>query len=99
MKYLKLKPKEPLERDITRNIRGYLNIRGIFHYKQWQGLGSLPGVSDIIGIYRGKYLAIEVKCPGNKLSDRQKAFLDRVNEEGGIGFMATSVDDVIEKLR
>ncbi len=92
----KFKPKES---EITREIRGYLKIRGVWHYKQWQGLGSLPGVSDIIGIWKGRYLAIEVKREGGKLTELQQRFMDRVNDEGGMAFVARSIEDVEERLK
>lgn len=91
------KPKQS-EKDITRAIRSLLNTLGIWHWKQWQGMGSYPGVADILGIYQGKLLAIEVKTVNGKVSDRQDAFIDQVNLRGGIGFVARSPDDVIEKL-
>lgn len=56
------------------------------------------GVSDIIGIWQGRYLAIEVKRPGLELTKYQELFINRVNKEGGLAFMAKSVDDVIDKL-
>jgi Holliday junction resolvase len=88
------------EADITKAIRSLLDAYGIFHWKQWQGPMSQPkGVSDIIGIYRGKFLAIEVKTERGKLTDAQRAFLDRVNREGGIAFVARSVEDVIRELK
>jgi Holliday junction resolvase len=89
---------EPKEKQVTTEIRRYLKIRGIWHYKQWQGLGSFIGVSDIIGIYKGRYLAIEVKAPKKEPSENQRAFIDRVNHEGGLAFVARSVDDVITGL-
>lgn len=92
-----MKPKQS-EKDITRAIRGLLNTLGIWHWKQWQGMGSYPGVADILGIYQGKLLAIEVKTLNGKVSDRQDAFIDQVNLRGGIAFVARSPDDVIERL-
>ena len=87
------------EADITRQIRQYLDMQGIFHWKQWQGPMSQPkGVSDIIGIYNGRFLAIEIKKPGGKLTPMQAAFIMKVIAAGGIGLMATSVDDVIARL-
>lgn len=56
------------------------------------------GVADILGIFNGRFLAIEVKRPGNPLTRCQKHFLDSVNREGGIGFVARSIDDVIDQL-
>lgn len=90
----RLKDRPILEAEITKSVREYLKMKRIFHYKQWQGLGSLHGISDIIGILNGKYLAIEVKRPGKSPSPKQQAFLDRVNSEGGIGIIVRSVGDV-----
>lgn len=91
--------KGPTEKQITANIRKYLSIKNIWHWKQWQGPMSQPrGVSDIVGILYGLMLAIEVKKPGGKLSDYQERFLENVNKRGGIAFVAFSVDDVIRVI-
>jgi penicillin-binding protein-related factor A (putative recombinase) len=60
----------------------------------------INGVSDIIGIYKGMPIFIEVKTPKtkNRLSIDQKFFLEKVIKMGGIGIVATSVDDVIAQL-
>ena len=87
------------ESEITKQIRDYLKIRQIFHWKVMQGLGATPGIADILGIYKGKPLAIEVKTAKGKPSENQLAFLARFRTEGGIAFIARSVDDVIEGLK
>ncbi len=95
----RLFPKMPrTEKEITREIRAYLRLRGVFHWKQHQGLGSYPGVSDILGCYRGRLLAIEVKAPKGHLSVKQRAFLERVQAEGGIAVVARSVEEVMKAL-
>lgn len=86
------------ERDITRQIRDVLKYHGIFHWKVHQGLGSTPGVADILGCYKGRLLAIEVKAPKGRLSEHQVRFLERVSQEGGIAIVAYSVDAVIGQL-
>ena len=97
---LKLKPpKPPTEKDITTEIRKFLKFKGIFHYKAFQGMGSIRGISDIIGCYKGHFLAIEVKNQTNKLSEHQEAFLDNVRRSGGIAFVARSVNDCIDNLK
>lgn len=57
------------------------------------------GVSDIIGIYKGRFLAIEVKKPGAKPTNHQWNFLKAVHENGGIALVARSVEDVAEILK
>lgn len=46
------------------------------------GVGS-PGGADLIGLYRGRFLAIEVKTPTGRLSDEQKRFQQLVDRNGG----------------
>lgn len=67
--------------------------------KQRQRHYSSKGVADILGIYKGKPLAIEVKYGKGRLQPHQKEFLDRFEKEGGIAFVAYSIDEVIEKLK
>ena len=56
------------------------------------------GIADILGVYKGRFLAIEVKRPGLKPTADQQAFIDNVNEAGGIGFVAWFPEDVIKRL-
>ncbi len=99
--------KPQTEKEITQAIRTVLKTFGIFHYKVWQGLGSQKGVSDIIGIYKRLFLAIEVKredaiqCPYNcnhKTCWEQAKFLKAVSKEGGIALVVRSVDDIFKGL-
>jgi len=52
------------------------------------------GVSDILGIYKEKPLAIECKAKNGKLSPEQKTFLSMFEAFGGIAICARSIDDV-----
>jgi len=90
---------QPKEKDITREIRSYLRIRGIFHWKEWGGPMSENGVPDILGCWKGRMLGIEVKTARGHVSDYQQAFIDRINREGGLAFVARSVEDVMERLK
>jgi hypothetical protein len=56
------------------------------------------GVSDLIGCYQGRMIAIEIKRPGGKPSQDQVNFIAAVNHAGGLGFVTDNVDTVIEKL-
>jgi hypothetical protein len=54
-----------------------------------------PGCSDLIGQLKdGRFLAVEVKAPGGRLSDAQTIFLNRVTTAGGVAFMARNAADV-----
>jgi len=86
------------EKDITASIRKYLNLVGIFHWKNWGGPMSTQGIPDILGCWKGRMIGIEVKTSKGRLNEKQKAFIERINEEGGLAFVAQSVDDVIKNL-
>lgn len=61
--------------------------------------GLCVGSSDLIGwTSAGRFLAIEVKTKKGVLRTEQIKFLDAVNKSGGIGFVANSTTDVIERL-
>ncbi len=99
------------ESQIQKAILEYLQLRRIYCWKNHstgifnaKGGGFIPtgkpGISDILGILKGgRFLAIEVKKPGGKLSDYQVEFIDDINERGGLAFVAYSIDDVITKLK
>lgn len=59
----------------------------------------MKGVADILGIWRNKFLAIEVKNETGVVSAEQKEFLSKVNNHGGIGFVARSIQDVERELK
>jgi penicillin-binding protein-related factor A (putative recombinase) len=95
------------EQWIETQIRHYLGLKGVFHWKAKtvgtydptkkvfrKNAGYMKGVSDILGIWQGKFFAIEVKTPKGRVSPEQKVFLARFQEEGGIAFVARSVEDV-----
>jgi hypothetical protein len=91
--------KPTAESILTRQIRDVLSHARIYHWKAWQGMGSKPGIADILGIMPdGKMLAIECKAPKGKLSDAQALFLSEIKLHGGVVVCARSVEDVIEAL-
>jgi len=52
------------------------------------------GVSDIIGFMKnGRFLAVEVKKVGEKISDQQQIFIDSVNMCGGVAGVAITIED------
>lgn len=58
----------------------------------------IKGVADILGIWHMKPLAIEVKTERGRVSPEQKKFLEDYIAQGGVAFIARSLDDVINKL-
>lgn len=98
------------EKIIKAQIRDFLKFNGIFCWPEEttgipDGRGgyrpnAMPGKSDLIGLMPdGKFLAIEVKTKKGIVSSHQYNFLQKINQNKGIGITARSIDDVINNLR
>ena len=85
-----------LERDIIIAIKIYLASLGsyVFFWKEHGGPYGTSGIPDIICCYKGRFLGLEAKLPGGKLTALQRRALDKINAAGGIGRRVESVDDV-----
>jgi len=99
-----------LEKEIENSILNYLDFLpncfawknqnvGIYDarkrtYRKSNSKHQFKGISDILGIYKGKMLAIEVKQPKKKPTEDQQKFINKINENGGIAFVATCINDV-----
>ena len=85
-----------LERDVVAAIKKYLSSLGgdVFFWKEHGGPYGTSGIPDIICCYRGRFLGLEAKLPGGKLTELQKRALDKINTAGGIARRVESVDDV-----
>jgi penicillin-binding protein-related factor A (putative recombinase) len=59
----------------------------------------MNGVSDILGILQGRFVAIEVKNKIGRLSPEQRQFINKINVSGGLAFMARSIEDVERELQ
>ena len=62
------------------------------------GGNSIRGVSDILGIYRGRMLCLEVKSATGKLRPEQKLFLDRMASLGAITGVVRSWSEALALL-
>lgn len=85
------------EAKLTAKIRTYLNtLDDSFFFKVRGGPGQHKGISDLVGVYHGKFVALEVKLPNNKrgLTLYQKVFLLKVKRAGGLAYVVRSLADV-----
>lgn len=92
------------EGEIKKQIIDWLKAKQIFYWVNV--VARVPGnrgkmktgTSDILGCFKGRMLAIEIKAKTGKLSDEQAEFIFAVRTAGGIAFVARSLDDVIQQL-
>ena len=70
-----------------------------FFVKIHGGPCQLAGISDLIGVYHGRFMAIELKVGKNKASKKQLWFLDKIINAGGAGTVCWSLDEVKTFIR
>lgn len=84
-----------LERDIVAAIKRYLVSLGkdVFFWKEHGGPYGTSGVPDIIICYKGRFIGMECKLPGGRLTELQKRAISKINLAGGIARRVESVAD------
>ena len=84
------------ERDIVAAIKKYLSSLGsdVFFWKEHGSVYGTNGVSDIICCYKGRFIGLECKRPGGRLTELQKRAIEKINRAGGIACRVESVEDV-----
>lgn len=70
--------------------------RGIFRKP---GKWYVRGVADVIGVYRGIPVAMELKSQKGKPSEHQDDFLRRFAAAGGVCGIVRSISDALQILR
>lgn len=63
-------------------------------YKIRFGVGG-PGGADLIGLYQGKFLAVEIKTPIGRQTPEQKLFEQLVSNLGGTYLVLRSVEEAL----
>ena len=88
------------EQNIQTSIMNYISSIGGLPIKfNNMGIYAKAGVSDILACIKGRFVAIEVKRPGNKPTAVQLHFITAVNSIGGLAFWADNLQDVKDKLK
>jgi len=82
------------ETAIRKQIQDYLRWTGWFVYYNLAGLGSYPGLSDLVAVRGGRVVHIEVKTPKGVQSEKQKKFQRKLEAAGGEYILARGIEDV-----
>lgn len=85
------------EAKLTAKIREYLNTLDNSYF--WKARGDprqQKGVSDLVGVYHGRFVALEVKTPQNRKGPTlyQIVFMKKIKAAGGKAFVVRSLADV-----
>lgn len=105
------KPRAEREADIQQAIRLALGLEpglciwrnnvGMAHNEDSRpvqyGVGGTGG-SDLIGLLNGRFIALEVKRPGGRVSAEQWGFIECVRGNGGFAAIVRSVDEAKQAI-
>lgn len=101
-----MKAKRISEDTVTSGVLSFLrSLAQSWWMKTWGGPMAIAGIPDIIGCWRGRFVAIELKAPHRRteasggVSPIQRRVLDLITAAGGIAIVAYSVDEVMSWLK
>ena len=89
-----------LENTLQRKIQKYLkdNLPKAVVWKNHGNQYSVIGLPDLMCVYKGKIICIEVKIPGNVPTKLQEVTLRKLKDAGAICCIAYSIEDVKKML-
>lgn len=86
------------EKRIEKAIQGYLDSIGAYHIKNHGSIYSRAGTPDITASINGRFVGIEVKQPGGRVSALQAAHIELIRKSGGVAFVAYSLEEAKKNI-
>lgn len=91
--------KPPLESKVVKKILEQLRSRGGWWFKVWGSPMQIAGIPDIIGCYRGRFVAFEVKrAEGYEATKLQLFIMKKIRAAGGIATLIWSTEQAFTEL-
>jgi Holliday junction resolvase len=75
------------EKQLQNKVLDFLRHKNIWHVKIWGGGFQRAGIPDILCCVNGRFVAIELKAEGGRVSKLQEYNLTWVKESGGIAMV------------
>lgn len=69
---------------VKKKVKKILDAYGVYYFPPATGGFGRSGVPDLVGCYRGRFIAIECKAGRNTPTALQLREIDRINAAGGI---------------
>lgn len=93
-------PEAQLSERISKALKKAAKERGheLFIFKVHGHEQQMSGVPDLLACYRGMFIGLEVKMPGNHPSARQVYVMDKIAHAGGVVLVPYSVPEALEAL-
>lgn len=91
--------KPPLEKKVVNATLAALRSRGGFWFKTHGGPFQLAGLPDILGCYRGRFIAFEVKRDATgKPTPLQAYYLKKIRAAGGVATLIFTTEQALARL-
>jgi hypothetical protein len=89
------------EADLTKKIISAMQKEGALAVKIHGGTFQSRGLPDVVSCFLSHFIGLEVKLPGKEdtISDLQRKKLWAIYDAGGIGYMVTTVSQVLRILQ
>ena len=87
-----------LESKIQKNIIQYLKHKRVY-YLRFQAQSNLNGIPDILCLYNGLFLGLELKTDKGTPTELQLRKLKSINDNGGIGLIIRNVEELDELFK
>lgn len=89
------------EGKVKARLKKHLDAMGIYHFSPFQAGMGRAGVPDIIGCYRGLFVAFECKAGKNKPTALQEREMNAIRTAKGLAFVINeeNVDQLKELLQ
>lgn len=86
-----------IESDLQNDVIKFLKKNRVYYFR-FQAQSNLNGLPDIICLYKGFFLGLELKRDKGKPTELQIKKIKAINENGGISKIIKSVEEVKEIL-
>lgn len=89
------------EGKVKARLKKQLNELGVYHFSPFQAGMGRAGIPDVIGCYRGVFVAFECKAGSNKPTALQEREMQAIREAGGHAYVINedNVNDLQEILK
>lgn len=94
-----MRPLVTSERALRVRVVKALKREGYVVYSQVTGFGGLVGRPDLVVCARGRFIALELKRPGGRVTPLQAQRLKEVRAAGGVAAVVYSVEDALTAIR
>ena len=75
------------EKKVKTQVKKQLDEMGIYHFSPYQAGMGRAGIPDIIGCYRGLFVAIECKAGNGKTTALQEREINAIRTAKGLAFV------------